>query len=141
MKLFHSFLWDDVSVTALFNVKNWSLLKTIKKLFMEKDFKSALPNASLGKTLLYIFVQMVHHIFYYLLLLLILLGTINFIRQNRTLNEIHLILIFSLISILMIIITVGAPRYKYHIIILLLPIAANYLVEKLLKSRKEIAKS
>ena len=40
---------------------------------------------------------------------------------------INLILIYSSIAILMIMITVGTPRYKYPIFVILLPFAASYL--------------
>jgi heme A synthase len=141
MKIFHSFIWDDVSVTALFNVKNWSFIKSFKKTLVEKDFNSALPNSNFYEKLIYILVQILHHLFYYFLLVIIVLSTFKYLKNNYKIREINLILTFSLISILMIIVTVGAPRYKYHIIILLLPLAASYLESKLLRGRKIIAKS
>lgn len=141
MKIFHSFVWDDVSVTALFNIKNWSLIKSIKNILVEKDFYSALPDSNFYKKLIYMLVQILHHLFYYFLLVIIVLSTFNYLRNGYKIREINLILIFSLISILMIIVTVGAPRYKYHIIILLLPIAANYIEGKLSNGREKIAKS
>jgi hypothetical protein len=141
MKIVHSFVWDDISVTALLNIENWSLLKSIKKIFLEKDLNSLLPASKRDFTILYFTVQFVHHLFYFLLLYLIILGIVGYFKGNYRSTEINLILIFSIVSILFILTTVGAPRYRYHIVILLLPVAANYLERKLSERRREIAKS
>jgi hypothetical protein len=141
MKIIHSFVWDDVSVTALFNVKNWSLLKSIKKIFIEKELSAILPNSNLGIILIYVFVQFVHHLFYFISLYMIILGIADYFKGKNRSRELNLILIFSLISMLFIVATVGTPRYKYHIMILLLPFAADYFERKLFRGRKEIAKS
>ena len=43
---------------------------------------------------------------------------------------INMILIYSSIVILLIMITVGTPRYKYPVFVLLLPLAASYIEMK-----------
>jgi hypothetical protein len=136
MKSIHTFAWDDISVTALFNTNDWNFAKAVKNLFINKDINSVLPNSGLFTSLLYLFIQTVHHLFYYFLLVLITLKIINYLKVKIKNREVILILIFSLISVFMILVTVGAPRYKYHIIILLLPLAADYFEVMLLKSRK-----
>ena len=140
MKIFHSFVWDDVSVTALFNFKNWSLIKSIKNILVDKDLNSALPDSNIYAKLLYILIQIFHHLFYYFLLVTIVLSIYYYLKGNNKIGEINLILIFSVISILIITATVGAPRYKYHIIILLLPVASSYIEGKLLRGREIIEK-
>jgi hypothetical protein len=59
-----------------------------------------------------------------------IIGIYRYIKNPLNDKTINLILIYSLITIMIIMITVGAPRYKYPIFILLLPFAASYLALK-----------
>jgi len=69
-----------------------------------------------------------------------LLAIYNLLKKKLMNEGTILILIFSLFSILMIMITVGTPRYKYPIFIVLLPIAAYYIEMKFRSGKENIEK-
>jgi hypothetical protein len=127
LKLFHTFGWDDISLSSLLGINETNFAHVMKIVFTEFDFNKALPNTSAMFKIFYFFILLLQHSFYYFLLYAILISIYRYIKSTLNDRTINLILFFSVITILMIMITVGAPRYKYPIIILLLPFAASYL--------------
>lgn len=136
LKLLHSFGWDDIALTSLLGYENTNFLKVLKVLFTERDINKALPNTSLNEKVFYSLVLVIYHLFYYLLLIAMSLGTFNLFKQKLNSDSTNLLLLFSLFASLMIMITVGTPRYKYPMFILMLPFAAYYLEMKI-KFRKQ----
>ncbi len=130
MKLIHTFAWDDISISALLGMGNTNFARVMKIILLEFDFDNALPNTSTIFKIVYLFILIFQHLFYYFLLYAIVMRIYKYFK-NKDLDEIiNLILIYSSITILMIMITVGTPRYKYPIFILALPFAASYLEMK-----------
>ena len=64
------------------------------------------------------------------MLIAITLGIYNLFKKRLSTDSASLILFFSFFATLMIVITVGTPRYKYPMFILMLPFAASYLEMK-----------
>ena len=131
LKLFHTFGWDDVSLSSLLGYNDTNFLRVTRILFSERDFDNALPNSNLTDKALYFSILMISHFYYYLLMFAIALGIYNIFKKKLNTDVTSLILLFSLFATLMITITVGTPRYKYPMFILLLPFAAAYLEMKL----------
>jgi len=104
--------------------------RVIKIILLEFDFNKALPNTSTLFKVVYLSILILHHLFYYFMLLVITLGIYKIFKNRLYTEGTNLILIFSTIAILMIMITVGTPRYKYPMFILLLPFASYYLSTK-----------
>lgn len=130
LKLFHSFGWDDVSLSFLLGHYDTNFLRVVKIHVTEKDFNIALPNTStLGKVLYYL-ILFSSHLYYYFLLFAIAGGIYYLFKQNLHDKTTILIYLFIFFSTLMIVITVGTPRYKYPMFILLLPFAASYVEMK-----------
>ena len=131
LKLVHAFGWDDIAISSLFGFNDVNFARVIRILLLEKDIDKALPNTTLFTKLIYFLILILHHIFYYLLLITIVLGIYSLLKNRKSNDGINLILVFSLLSVLILIITVGSPRYKYPLFILLLPFAAYYIQAKL----------
>ena len=127
LKYIHAYGWDDISLSSLLGYYDTNFLRVSRILVTEKDFNLALPNTSSLEKIWYFLILISSHLYYYFLLFAIA-GGIYSLFKRRFYNEITiLILLFIFFSTLMIMITVGTPRYKYPMFILLLPFAANYL--------------
>ncbi len=88
--------------------------------------------------IIYSLMLFLQHLFYYFLLFAMLAGVYGNLKNKKYNENINLILFFCVISISMIMLTVGAPRYKYPIFILLLPFAASYIETKFKFSTQSI---
>jgi hypothetical protein len=141
LKLLHTFGWDDISLSSLPGYDDTNFLQVTKILLSGEALSSALHNAYGIETALYLSTLILSHLYYYLILILIVFGIYNLLRNRLNGNAISLILIFSVLSVLMIMITVGTPRYKYPPFILLLPFAAYYLEIKFGTGKQNIEKN
>lgn len=130
MKLFHAFGWDDISLSSLLGYNDTNFLRVIRVLISDRDLNKALPNSNLTYKALYFSILITSHFYYYLLLFAIALGIYHVFKKKINTDVTRLILLFSLFAALMIMITVGTPRYKYPMFILLIPFAAYYLEMK-----------
>jgi len=131
LKLMHTYGWDDISISYLLGYKNTNFARVGWVIFSGGNLDKELPNSTkLGKVV-YIITLILNHLFYYFLLLLILFGIYEYLQKRNYDSLINIILIFCFFASVMIMITVGTPRYKYPMFILLLPFAANYLAAKL----------
>ncbi|NWG28043.1 MAG: hypothetical protein HXY48_05850, partial [Ignavibacteriaceae bacterium] len=129
MKFFHSYGWDDVSLSSLLG-QDVYFLKVVKTVFVEGSFDNALPDTSFAEKVLYFTILISSHFYYYILLTAIALGVFNLFKKKLLSDPMKLIILFALFSTLMIMIVVGTPRYKYPTFILLLPFAAHYILPK-----------
>jgi hypothetical protein len=137
MKLVHTFIWDDITVSYLLDSGDWDFAKTVKYLWIDKSFKNILPDASLTKKILFITVEGIHLIYYYILLALCIIGIIVY-KKNIIKSEITpIIILYVLFGIVMIIIVVGNLRFKYPYVIILLPFAANYIYQITERAKKK----
>lgn len=130
MKIIHTFAWDDISLSALLGFDDTNLARVIRIIFTEGDLNKALPDSSVFEKFIYLLVLVISHIYYFFLVIVVIAGIHNYFTRKESIETINLILIFCAVAILMIMVTVGTPRYKYPVIILMMPIAANYLAEK-----------
>ena len=129
MKLVHTFIWDDITVSYLLDVGDWDFAKIVKYLWIDKSFKNILPNASLTKKIIFFTVEGIHLIYYYIIIALCIIGNIIY-RKNILKSEIiTIIILYVLLGIVMILIVVGNLRFKYPYTIILLPFAANYIYQ------------
>jgi len=138
LKFVHTFGWDDIGLSYLLGLGDTNFAKVVKIIITENNFDKALPNSNTISKLIYLFILFVSHLFYYLILICILLAIYNLFKKKLMNEGTILILLFSFFSILMILVTVGTPRYKYPIFIMLLPIAAYYIEMKFRLGRHKI---
>ena len=130
LKLFHTYGWDDIALSSLLGFGDTNFAKEIRILVSNRGLSDSLADRTLIGRVLYFSVLILSHLFYYLLLVAIALGIYNLFRKKLNSDATNLILLFSLFATLMIVITVGTPRYKYPMFILMLPFAASYLEMK-----------
>jgi hypothetical protein len=129
MKLVHTFIWDDITVSYLLDTGDWDFAKIVKYLWIDKSFKNILPDASLTKKIIFFTIEGIHLIYYYILIALCIIGIIIY-KKNIIEREIVLIIIlYVILGIVMILIVVGNVRFKYPYLIILLPFAANYIYQ------------
>jgi hypothetical protein len=129
MKLVHTFIWDDITLSNLLNTGEWDFAKIVKYLWIDKSIKNILPDASLSKRILFFTVEGIHLIYYYILMALIIMGIFIY-KKNILKNEIvPIIFLYVLFGIVMILLVVGNVRFKYPYLIILLPFAANYIYQ------------
>jgi hypothetical protein len=132
MKLIHTFAYDDIAISSLAGAGNWNLFMSVKNL-IKGDYKNTLPSENFLSNAVYIALQVFYQIYYYLLLIILFLWLVDFIKQ-KTFKEHNLIhILFFIVGILMIVVTVGAPRYKYPFIIVMMPFVASFIKEKYLE--------
>ena len=129
MKLVHTFIWDDITLSNLLDTGEWDFAKIVKYLWIDKSIKNILPNASLSKKILFFAIEGIHLIYYYILMALIIIGIFIY-KKNILKNEIvPIIFLYVLFGIVMILLVVGNVRFKYPYLIILLPFAANYIYQ------------
>jgi hypothetical protein len=141
LKFLHTFGWDDISLSSLLGYSNTNFVRVVRVISVEKNFDKALPDSSAISKVLYFSILILSHLFYYIILIAIILGIYQLLIKKLYNDGTLLILLFSLFSILMIMVTVGTPRYKYPIIILLLPFAAYYLEMKFGSGKQKLEKT
>ncbi len=117
LKLLHSFGWDDIALSSLLGYHEINFVRALKNLITGNDSSVFIS---------YFLFLSLNHIYYYLIIIAIVLGIFQVLKSKWSNYGIKIIFIYSLISILIIMITVGTPRYKYPVFILLLPFAASY---------------
>lgn len=129
LKIIHTFIWDDVSVSALTLSYDWNLFLAVKHLVTQKRFSGLFE----GKTFLYkssfIGLHVYHFIFYILFMVLIFSGFHRLLKNKNT-KRYHyglILLIFAVCNLIVVMIYFGAPRFKYPFLILSIPIVADKL--------------
>lgn len=127
LKLLHAYGWDDVAISTLLGFDDTNFLRVLRILITEKDFEKALPNTTATGKIFYFSILIITHLFYYFLLVAMVFGIYKMFKQKNNNELAQIILLFILFATLMLMITVGTPRYKYPMFILLLPFAAYYL--------------
>ena len=138
LKFFHTYGWDDISLSGLLGYDYTNFLRVIRIFSDEGDLKISLPETSALDKIFYFLVLLLSHLYYYLLLFAIVLGIYHVCKKKLNTDVTSLILLFSLFATLIIMITVGTPRYKYPMFILMLPFAAHYFELKLGIGKKGI---
>lgn len=129
LKLVHTFIWDDITVSYLLGTGDWDFAKIVKYLWIDKSFKNILPDASLTKKIIFFTVEGIHLIYYYILIALTIIGIIIYKKNILKSEIIPIIILYVLLGIVMILIVVGNVRFKYPYVIILLPFAANYIYQ------------
>ena len=140
LKLLHAFAWDDIAMSSLLGFQEINFGRALKNLFAGNTTSTKLENESVIRYIFYFFILFLHHLYYYLLLGAIGFGIFHIIKNKLSNDGIKLILFFSLISILLIMVIFGSPRFKYPIFILLLPFSAYYLNLKFVEGKQYFEK-
>lgn len=137
LKLLHAFGWDDITVSSLLGFNQLNFGRALKILVTGENLSNEFENKSAIKIVFYFSLQFLHHIYYFLILTAIVLGIFHLMKSKLSNDGVRLILFYSLISMFIIMIIFGSPRFKYPMFILLLPFAADYLAYKfkLMESR------
>jgi hypothetical protein len=131
MKLIHTFVYDDIAISALAGAEEWNLIKSVKNIFTG-SWNNVLPSKYFHTNTVYVLIQILHHFYYFLLIYLSIFWFVDQVKKKNFDEYIVIHLLFVLIGILMIMVTVGTPRYKYPFIIVMIPFISSYLKPKFL---------
>jgi Dolichyl-phosphate-mannose-protein mannosyltransferase len=134
VKLFFTFAWDDISISALANEQNWDFFHIVKYIIQNKSISGILPDSNLGTKLIYFGLQIVTELYYYIILFFIIVGILLTIKSDMINSETLCLMLFALFGILITIIVYGIPRYKYSFLICLIPFAAFKIENMLVKT-------
>jgi hypothetical protein len=111
-KLFNMFAWDDISVSKLvFN--NFTLFNFLKALKEHIPLVNILGGFSSTQIIIWALLILYHHLIYYFILFFFIFGLIKFRKMVFNNPDFNMLLLFITIGIIMTLIAVGAPRYKY----------------------------
>jgi len=129
MKLVHTFIWDDITVSYLLDSGDWDFAKIVKYLWIDKSIRNILPDASLTKKLIFFTIEGIHLIYYYILLALCIIGIITYKKNILKSEIVPIIILYVLLGIVMILIVVGNVRFKYPYLIIFMPFAASFIYQ------------
>lgn len=135
MKLVHTFIWDDITISYLLDTGDWDFAKFVKYLWNDKSLKNIMPGAPPSKRIISFIVQVGHLVYYYFLMIFIIIGLIFYMKDKIKKDIVLIISLYVLFGILMILITVGNVRFKYPFLIIMLPFAANFIYSKFCKQK------
>jgi Dolichyl-phosphate-mannose-protein mannosyltransferase len=111
-KLFNMFAWDDISVSKLvFN--NFTLFNFLKALKEHIPLVNILVGFSSTQIIIWALLILYHHLIYYFILFFFIFGLIKFRKIVFNNPDFNMLLLFITIGIIMTLIAVGDPRYKY----------------------------
>jgi len=111
-KMFNMFAWDDISVSKLvFN--NFNLLNFLKALKEHIPLSNILGGFSMIQIALWGFLIIYHHLIYYFIIYFFIFGLIKFRKIVFNNSDFNMLLLFIGIGIIMTLVAVGDPRYKY----------------------------
>jgi hypothetical protein len=111
-KLFNMFAWDDISVSKLvFN--NFTLLNFLKALKEHIPLSNILGGFIGIQIIIWALLILYHHLFYYFILFFFIFGLIKFRKIVFHNPDFNMLLLFITIGIIITLIAVGDPRYKY----------------------------
>jgi len=111
-KLFNMFAWDDISVSKLV-FSNFNLLSFLKAVKEHVPLSRVMEGFSIFQIIAWVLLLLYHHLIYYFILFFFIFGIIKFRKIVFNNIDFNLLLLFITIGIIMTIIAVGDPRYKY----------------------------
>ncbi len=127
LKIIYMFAWDDFSVSHLFDYGKWNLFLVLKTIIINRDFSNILSGMPFYEKIIYILVQILHHL-YYFSLLIIFLFLLSGKKRSIFFNEGILInLSFISICLIMNLVTYGDARYKYPYVILIIIMISDFV--------------
>ena len=132
LKIIYMFAWDDFSISHLFDYGKWNLFLVLKTIFINRDFSNILSGMPFYEKIIYILVQILHHL-YYFSLLIIFLFLLSGKNKSIFFNEgILIILSFISICLIMNLVTYGDARYKYPYIILIIIMISDFVYKSVI---------
>ncbi len=131
LKLVHIFVWDDITISHFYENGKWNLYRVFKEMYISKSIKKVLLGFPLYEKILFIVIQVVHHLYYYFIIWMFY-NFIKIVNQKMIKNEAVIIsLSFILLGLIMNLITFGDARYKYPYIILMIVLISPKVYELL----------
>ncbi len=127
IKIIYMFAWDDFSVSHLFDYGKWNLFLVLKTIFINRDFSNILSGMPFYEKIIYILVQILHHLYYFSLLIIFLFLLSGKNKSIFFREGILIFLGFIFLCLMMNLATYGDARYKYPYIILIIIMISEFV--------------
>ena len=127
VKLVHIYIWDDYAISPLLHMQDWNLYRIMKQLVIEENSEKLLMDTPIYKRILYISLQILHHIYYFLIVLIFIFLVIKKFKYIKLEKANILLLIVIGFSLFIPLISFGDPRFKYPYILLIMIIISPYI--------------
>jgi hypothetical protein len=111
-KIFNMFAWDDISVSKL-EFSNFTLFNFLKAVKEHIPLADILSGYTTLQILLWALLIIFHHLIYYFIIIFFIFGLIKFRTMIFNNLDFIMLLLFVFIGIIITLIAVGDPRYKY----------------------------
>ena len=127
VKLVHIYIWDDYAISPLLHMQDWNLYRIMKQIVIEENSEKLLMDTPIYKRILYISLQILHHIYYFLIVLIFIFLVIKKFKYIKLEKANILLLIVIGFSLFIPLISFGDPRFKYPDILLIMIIISPYI--------------
>ena len=111
-KIFNMFAWDDISVSKLV-FSNFTLFNFLKAIKDHVPLDNILSGFTSVQIIIWALLILYHHLIYYFFLFFFIFGLIKFRTIVFNNPDFNMLLLFITIGIIITLIAVGDPRYKY----------------------------
>ncbi len=135
VKLVHIYIWDDYAISPLLHMQDWNLYRIMKQIVIEENSEKLFVDTPIYKRILYISLQILHHIYYFLIVLIFIFLVIKKFKYIKLEKANILLLIVIGFSLFIPLISFGDPRFKYPYILLMMIIISPYISSFLSKTK------
>jgi hypothetical protein len=111
-KIFNMFAWDDISVSKLV-FSNFTLFNFLKAIKEHIPLGNIVGGYTTLQILIWTLLILFHHLIYYFIIIFFIFGLIKFRTMVFNNPDFIMLLLFVSIGIIITLIAVGDPRYKY----------------------------
>ncbi|MFA6979408.1 MAG: hypothetical protein WC209_08805 [Ignavibacteriaceae bacterium] len=130
-KIVHIFAWDDITISHLFDSGRWNLYRVLKEMYVSKSVRNILLGFSVYEKVLFILVQVIHHLYYYFVIWMFFK---SLSKKLLAKEGVIVSIAFILIGLFMNLITFGDARFKYPYIIFILVLISPKIYEIMFKN-------
>lgn len=135
VKIVHIYIWDDYAISPLLHMQDWNLYRIMKQIVIEENSEKLFVDTPIYKRILYISLQILHHIYYFLIVLIFIFLVIKKFKYIKLEKANILLLIVIGFSLFIPLISFGDPRFKYPYILLMMIIISPYISSFLSKTK------
>jgi hypothetical protein len=131
-KLFNMFAWDDISVSKLiFN--NFSLYNFLKAVKEHIPLSNVIGGFTGLQIIIWALLILYHHLIYYFIIIFFIFGLMKFRTIVFHNPDFNILLLFITIGIIIILVAVGDPRFKYPYMFIIFIFNSLFISKYLIK--------
>lgn len=125
MKIVHIFIWDDITISRFFENGKWNLYRVMKEISISRNPTKVLLGFPIYEKILFIIVQLVHHLYYCLLSWLFIIFIMKNMKKMMLNKGVFIMISFIFFGVFLNLTTFGDARFKYPYVIMVLVLISN----------------